>query len=140
MFHLRGAPAPEPFERSIRPPAPTRQFSRDCLLHRFTGKQSPPQGRALQCPCADVEAEAHERISLPGAQSYTLKQPLHGSLGDGNIRQQPGLRLGLADAQARAHIRAGVAVTDCPGLSAAGGIGIGLKPTAFPVADQLQAF
>jgi hypothetical protein len=54
----------------------------------------------------------------------------------GEASLKPDIGLGLADRQPRADNQAGVTVTDRPGFTAAGGVGVGVEAAAFPGFQQ----
>jgi len=118
--------------------APARQFFLEHQRHGLTGPQAAPQRGAGQRPSPHVEAEADQRIPLLRAQGDASEQLIHGGGCLGNVLQEPGVGLLLADALSRPHVGAVVAVADAP-AGAARRIGVGLEAAALQAFEQLQA-
>jgi hypothetical protein len=136
VSHLRSSTAPEPFRRAVRPFVPAGQLLGDHHRWRFCGQQPLAQGGALQRPSPHVEAEADQRIALARSQRNPAEQSVDGADRLSHALLEPGLRLLLCDRQHRHHLRAGVAITNGPGSSATGGIGIGAQAAALPGFEQ----
>ena len=116
--------------------APARQFFLEHQRHGLTGPQATPQRRASNRPSPHVETEADQRIPLLRAQGDAGEQLIHGGSCLGTVLQEPGVGLLLADAWARPHIGAVVAVADAP-AGAARRIGLGLEAASLQAFEQL---